>query len=134
LSDLSAHPAKCIAAFWHHPLFSSGQHGNNPGMEDMWEILESNHTDIILNGHDHIYERFSKQDEKGNITSRGITEFVVGSGGRNLYKYSTIKPNSVVHENTVFGVLKMTLHADSYDWEFLSVWGDFTDKGTGKCN
>lgn len=134
LSDLTNHPSKCTLAFWHHPLFSSGQHGNNNMMEDTFEILRTHNADLILNGHDHIYERFAAQDEKGTASPNGMAEFVVGTGGRNLYNYSTIKPNSVIHENTAFGVLKLTLHDVSYDWKFLPAEGNFTDTGSEKCH
>lgn len=132
-NDLATHQSPCTLAYWHHPLFSSGPHGNNPEVRPFWELLYAAGAEIVLNGHDHDYERFAPQDPSGNPAPDGIVEFVVGTGGGNLYSFGTVKPNSLVRNNTDHGVLKLTLRPDGYDWEFISVSGRFSDSGTGAC-
>jgi len=136
--DLKAHPAKCTLAYWHKPLFSSGAaHGNDPEIKPLWDALYSADADVVINGHDHHYERFAPQDPEGKADSpRGIREFVVGTGGKNSHrKLSTPKPNSELRQADTFGVLKLTLRATSYDWEFVPEAGrTFTDAGSGTCH
>jgi hypothetical protein len=134
-ADLAANQNVCTLAYWHTPRFSSGHHGNNPASQALWQALYDYRADVILNGHDHTYERFALQDPNGQVdTTRGIREFVVGTGGGGLYPFSSIQPNSQVRNNTTYGVLKLTLHATSYGWEFVPITGQtFTDSGTGNC-
>ncbi len=136
--DLNAHPAKCTLAYWHKPLFSSGAaHGNDPEIKPLWDALYEANADVVLNGHDHDYERFSPQDPSGKSDpQRGIREFVVGTGGKNSHRsFASPKPNSEVRQADTFGVLKLTLHAAGYDWEFVPEAGKtFTDLGTGTCH
>ena len=136
--DLTAHPAKCTLAYWHKPLFSSGaKHGNDPEVKPLWNALYAANADLVINGHDHDYERFAPQDPSGNLDpQRGIREFVVGTGGKNSHRsFASPKPNSEVRQADTFGVLKLTLHPMSYDWEFVPEAGKtFTDSGTGTCH
>ena len=133
-ADLDAHPHQCVLAYWHHPRFSSGPHGNNTLVKAFWSILYAHHADLVVNGHDHDYERFARQSPTGVRTTRGIREFVVGTGGRSHYSWGAIKPNSMVRNDTTFGVLKLTLHPTSYSWKFIPVAGKtFTDSGTTSC-
>jgi hypothetical protein len=134
-ADLQAHPALCTMAMWHHPRFSSGEHGDDKSMRDIWQALYEAGADVVLSGHDHDYERFALQDADSKADPKGIRQFVVGTGGRELYKWEHGDPDSEVKNNQTFGVLKLTLHADGYDWEFIPVEGQtFTDKGSAKCH
>jgi hypothetical protein len=135
-ADLAAHPAMCTLAYWHKPRFSSGPHNNDATYEALWQALYDGNADVVLNGHDHDYERFAPQDPLGRADAvRGIREFVVGTGGETLYPFTNIRPNSELRRTGVFGVLKLTLHATSYDWQFISAAGNtFTDSGTGACH
>jgi acid phosphatase type 7 len=136
-ADLAAHPSSCKLAYWHKPLFSSGgAHGNDLEITPLWQALYDAHADVVINGHDHNYERFARQDPQGHPDdSRGIREFVVGTGGKNLRPFGTIKANSEVRNNEAFGVLKLTLRPSGYDWLFLSQEGrTFTDSGTTACH
>lgn len=136
-ADLAAHTNKCTLAYWHHPLFSSGQNGDYGGMRDIWQILYSAGAEIVLNGHDHLYERFGPQTPDGRgDPARGIREFIVGTGGVNAdYRFITSKPNSERQISGQNGVLKLTLLADSYQWEFVSAPnGSISDSGTGTCH
>jgi len=136
--DLAQHAETCTLAYFHKPLFSSGgKHGNDPAMKPLWDALYHGGVDVVIGGHDHSYERFAPQDPDGKPDSaHGIREFVVGSGGKNSHRtMGTPKPNSEVRNDDTFGVLKLTLHERSYDWEFISEAGkSFRDAGTGNCH
>lgn len=136
-ADLAANRRICTLAYWHHPLFSSGQNGNANHMLATWQILYEAGVDVVLNGHDHSYERFAPQTPaRVADPERGIRQFVVGTGGRNLTLFPTIQPNSEVRDNTSFGVLRMGLHQASYEWQFLSIpgMGGLADRGAGLCH
>jgi hypothetical protein len=136
-ADLAAHPAACTLAYWHKPLFSSGSaHGNDPEMRPLWQALYDANADVVINGHDHNYERFAPQDPDGHRdAARGIREFVVGTGGKNHRPILLAEPNSESRNADAYGVLKLTLRAGTYDWHFIGEPGkQFTDSGTGKCH
>jgi hypothetical protein len=135
-ADLAANSQGCTLAYWHKPLFSSGPHGNNASVKPLWDALYAANADVVLAGHDHDYERFAPQTPSGSAdATRGIREFVVGTGGKQHYSISSTKPNSQVHNTDTFGVLRLTLHPDGYDWKFLPEAGKtFTDSGTGSCH
>ncbi|HEX7362209.1 MAG TPA: metallophosphoesterase [Bryobacteraceae bacterium] len=134
-ADLQSHPAACTLAYWHEPLFSSGAgHGNDIRYRDFWRDLYEAHATIVLNGHDHDYERFAPQNSDGKADPRGIREFVVGTGGNHLRPFGAPKPNSEVRKAFTFGVLKLTLRTHGYDWQFIPVSGQsFRDSGSGIC-
>jgi hypothetical protein len=134
--DLASNSAACTLAFWHQPRFSSGSHNNDGQMDDAWKALYAAHADVVLNGHDHVYERFAPQDPNQNADPNGITEFIVGTGGDDHGSFDpTIEPNSQVRDATSFGVLKMTLHPNGYDWQFVPTpGGTFTDQGSASCH
>jgi hypothetical protein len=135
--DLQAHPSVCTLAYWHKPLFSSGaKHGNDPEIKAFWQDLYDARTTLVVNGHDHDYERFAPQDPDGKLdTAQGIREFVVGTGGKSHRPFATPLPTSEIRNADTFGVLKLTLHPDSYDWEFIPEAGKaFRDSGSGRCN
>ncbi|HEV2103004.1 MAG TPA: metallophosphoesterase [Candidatus Acidoferrum sp.] len=136
-ADLTAHPTGCTLAYFHKPRFSSGlNHGNDPEVGAFWQALYDFNAELILNGHDHDYERFAPQDPNGNADSRrGIREFVVGTGGKNHREFGFHKANSEVRNNNTFGVLKLTLKVLGYDWKFIPEAGkSFTDSGSGNCH
>jgi hypothetical protein len=135
-ADLAAHPNACTLAYWHHPLFSSGTHGNNPSMGPIWQALYDAHVDVALTGHDHLYERFGPQSASGAPEpGRGIREFVVGTGGESHYTLQSVQPNSAIRSTDAFGVLKLTLRGSGYGWEFLPEAGKtFTDSGSALCD
>jgi hypothetical protein len=118
--------------------FSSGAaHGNVPQMKPLWQMLYHAGADVVINGHDHDYERFAPQDPQGNSDpAHGIREFVVGTGGKNSHRiFAAPDPNSEVRNADAFGVLKLTLHPRSYDWEFVPEAGkSFHDSGHGGCH
>lgn len=133
--DLAKHRGVCTLAFFHHPRFSSGEHGDNERMAAVWKTLYDHGTSVVLSGHDHDYERLAPLDGSGRPDGkRGIRSFVVGSGGATLYGLPGRRAGSEVGNGITWGVLKLTLHPDSYDWEFLPVaGGQFHDVGSGRC-
>jgi len=135
-ADLAAHPRRCTLAYWHHPRFSSGLHGNQQPVAPLWNALYAGGADLVLNGHDHDYERFDPQTPAGRADARrGIREFVVGTGGRSHYPTLIPRANSQRRNSSTFGVLALTLHRDGYSWRFVPEAGSrFTDSGTGRCH
>ncbi len=133
---LAANKARCTLAYWHHARFSSGQHGDDDEMEPLWQALYADGADVVLSGHDHIYERFAPQTPDGRADSRrGIREFVVGTGGKSHYKIRDPAATSVVRNNDTFGVLRLTLHPTRYEYRFVpAAGGTFTDSGRGTCH
>ncbi len=131
-ADLAANPGKHILAMWHIPAFSSGGvHGNNANYLVWWQDLYAAHADLILDGHDHDYERFDLQSPAAVADPNGIREFVVGTGGAGQRPMGTIRANSQVRSSGTYGVLVLTLHAHAYSWQFVPVAGKtFTDAGT----
>ena len=134
-ADLASHSNFCTLAYWHIPLYSSGGRASS-NSKSFWNLLYANNADLILTGHDHIYERFAPQDPNGNLDLvRGIPEFVVGTGGANHTSLVSIAANSIVQNTSTFGILKLTLHDTSYDWQFIPEAGKtFTDSGTASCH
>ena len=135
-SDLAAHTNMCTLAYWHEPRWSSGYHGGDSYYGTFWTDLYNGGADLVLNGHDHDYERFAPQNPSGSLdTATGIREFVVGTGGDSHYAFNAPTANSEVRDSTSFGVLKLTLHATGYDWKFVPISGaTFTDSGSGSCH
>ncbi len=140
--DLAAHAGQCTLAYWHIPRFSSGFHGDTAESHVFWIDLYAAGADIVLNGHDHDYERFAPQTPFGRRDDpKGIREFVVGTGGKNLRSFIRHAPwhsnsNSVVRQSTEFGVLKLELYPTGYTWEFVSTEKPphFTDSGAATCH
>ena len=130
--DLKKSQRKCTLAYWHRPVFSSGHHGAqqkppgvDPSMQQVWRILDVAGVDVVVNGHDHNYERFNPQDGDRKPDPKGMVEFVVGTGGRKLDRSAEVpvhlRRNSKEFNRFTYGVLKLTLHPDSYDFEFIPV-------------
>src|SRR5712691_10556308 len=135
-NDLATHTNLCTLAYWHVPLYSSGGRDSTQ-TKPWWGDLYAANADVVLSGHDHIYERFAPQNSSGVLdNARGIRQFVVGTGGNNHTSIATVFANSQVRDTTTFGVLKLTLHPSSYDWQFVpdTGSGSFTDSGSAPCH
>jgi hypothetical protein len=135
-SDLAANPKQCVLAYWHKPRWSSGStHGSTSNMQAIWQILYNAGAEVVVSGHEHNYERFAQMNASGATVSQGMREFVVGTGGIGHYGFGSALASSEVRNSTAFGVLKLTLHSSSYDWQFVPVAGStFTDSGSAKCH
>ena len=116
---MAASPAACTLAMWHRPLFSSGPNENAGSMREMWRLLSQYGADLVLSGHNHMYERFAPQDADGRPDPRGPRQFVVGTGGYPLYGVAHAQANSEVLDSDTWGVLKLTLKSASYAWELV---------------
>ncbi|GAA1612132.1 metallophosphoesterase family protein [Catellatospora bangladeshensis] len=135
---LDASDAKCTVAMWHHPLFSSGwKHDADPRVKPFFEILYEHGVEVVLNGHNHNYERFAPQTPDGEFDrERGVRQFIVGTGGGGLNGFGKdVDPNSRARNADTFGVLKLTLYPDFYVWKFVGQPGSsFTDTGLTACH
>ena len=123
-ADLRSHARRCTVVYFHHPRFSSGRHGSQYEMQQFWDIMYANGVDIVLVGHDHLYERFAPQTPDAVRDDLfGIRQFTVGTGGAEFYAVSTVQPNSEVIINDTHGVISLALDAGSYAWAFVGVDG-----------
>lgn len=133
--DLSKHRRRCVLAYWHHPRFSSAQHGDSPEVAPFWQMLYEAGADVVIAAHDKVYERFAPQDPDGRPDpERGIRQFTVGTAGEGFYRFTSVRPNSEVRQNATHGVLRLRLTADGYEWAFLPVDGPFSDAGAARCH
>lgn len=134
--DLVQNNKTCTLAYWHHPRYSSGVHGNQPQMGDLWQTLYDGGAELVLSGHDHLYERFAPQNAQGELDrEKGLRQFVIGTGGKSLYPFKTVRPNSEVQAMGVYGVLKMELQPNSYRWQFLAAnTTEFDERGEDLCH
>lgn len=133
--DLLASDARCTLALWHHPRFSSGEHGNDTAVAPFWAALHAAGADLVLNGHDHDYERFAPQDPAGRPDrTGGLTEVVVGTGGAPLRGFKEAVANSVVRASVAHGVLVLVLEPRGWQFRFVSADGSFSDQGRGTCH
>lgn len=137
-SELSSSQNRCSLAYWHHPRFTSGPHNDSDSTlrgEYFWQLLYDHRADIVLAGHDHLYERFAKQSADGTADAlNGIRQFTVGSGGKSLYEFKNILPTSEFRDNKTFGFLKLELYKTSFAWQFINTDGQVLDSGTNTCS
>lgn len=130
-ADLAANPRACIVAYWHHPRlatpYANGTHGPEAAVEPLWDALADAGADLVINGHNHHYERFAP--------NRGITEVIVGTGGTPLVGFaSTIASGSIVRQSTAHGVLRVNLGESGFQADFLPIEGQsFTDSFGAQC-
>jgi hypothetical protein len=136
-TDLAASAKPCTLAYWHKPLFTSSAHPGETATRPLFQALYDYDAEVVVAGHNHTYERFAPMNPQGALdTTAGVRSFVAGMGGASHYAFnSTPRPNSQVRNGTAYGVLKFTLHSDSYEWQFVPVAGQsFTDSGTNACH
>ncbi|WP_246010200.1 metallophosphoesterase [Actinokineospora cianjurensis] len=134
-NDLKATGKPCTAAYFHHPLFTRGSHSPTTTARPIWQALYDNKADLILNGHDHNYQRYAPQRPDGTAdATNGIREVLVGTGGRAFYTFSRTMPNIEASNDNTYGILKLTLSATGYRGQFVPVAGrTFTDDFSGAC-
>jgi len=134
--NLGSDRHRCELAYWHHPRWSSGTvHGSRQAMGPLWKVLYRHGVDVVLNGHEHNYERFSLMSPAGRWAPRaGIREFVVGTGGRGHYSLGRPSRGSQRRIDNRFGVLRMVLHPRSYEWRFVAGFGGVLDRGRRACH
>jgi hypothetical protein len=131
---LEANPTSCTLAYWHVPRWSSGaEHGNSTKSAAIWSLLYTHRADVVLNGHDHVYERFALKRPDGTVVADGIRQFTSGLGGRSRYGFGQIVKGSQVRYNGGFGVLELTLSQGQYSWRFVNTQNVVKDSGTSRC-
>ena len=134
-NDLAANTKPCVLAYWHHPRWSSGSHGSDTSVSAFWNTLHAAGADVVLVGHDHLYERFGLQNTTGAADANGIRQFTVGTGGKSLYTFGTPLATSQARNNTTYGVLMLKLQPSSYSWRFIPEAGKtYTDSGSTACH
>ena len=135
-ADLAARPRRCVLAYWHHARFSSGPHHTSPRTAALFQALYDAGADVVVVGHDHLYERFAPLAPDGTPNpARGVRQFVVGTGGGRLYDFGRVERGSEFRYNAGWGVLKLTLYPRGYTWQFLGVDGArVIDSGSGACH
>ena len=134
--ELARTDARCTLAAMHHPRFSSGPHGDYAPVAPLWQALDDGGADLLLVGHDHLYERFAPQTDTadaGVADPAGLRQITVGTGGFSLYQAERVAPNSEVIIDDALGVLVLTLRLDGYDWSFVGVDGTELDAGSEDC-
>ncbi len=134
-ADLRANRTTCVAAYWHHPLFSSGKHGNDSGVKPFWDALYAAGAELIINGHDHDYERFAPQTPGGRLAPAfGLREVVVGTGGAGLRRFFDVQPHSRVRIANRHGAIVLRLSTGGYTGQFRTVSGFVRDSFSGSCH
>ena len=126
---LAHRPAPCTIAAWHHPLLTAGEYRGSADVRaaalPLWRATTRGGVDVVLNGHDHNYQRWSPR--------QGVREFVVGTGGRSHYRVTPV-PRLAAHDDRHFGALVLTLRADrTYRYAFWTVHHRRLDAGRGRC-
>lgn len=134
-AELRRNRALCTLAYWHKPQFAGADHELDGDFRALWQALYADRAEVVLNGHEHNYQRFAPMEPSGAVdTARGIREFVVGTGGRGHETFRTPAANTRVSNTDTYGVLRLTLRARSYEWRFVPEAGKtFTDRGSGRC-
>ena len=134
-ADLAATTKSCVLAYWHHPRFSSGDHGSSTKMSTVWDVLYQGNAEVVVEGHDHNYERFAPMTASGvRDDARGLRSFVVGTGGTGHRAFATIQPNSEYRDNVAFGVIKFELSEGAYRWSLVTTTGTALDSGSASCH
>ncbi len=135
LQELASAGETCVLAFWHHPRFSWGRYTGYGPVAPIWEALYRRGADVILAAHDHNYQRFAPLDGAGRPDQRGVRQFVVGTGGRSLYRAlqrGEVRPEFLRDDR--FGVLRLKLYPGRYTWEFVTTRGEVLDRGASHCS
>ncbi|WP_219721950.1 chitosanase [Microbacterium aurantiacum] len=133
-ADLASNTKQCVAAYMHHPGFSSGSHGNEPVAQPFWKMLANANVEIVLSGHDHDYERFAAMNASGAASSAGTVQIVSGLGGHEMRDFSNTKPNSVKRINTAYGVSQLDFTDTTVTHKFVDIGGTVLDSNTITCH
>lgn len=133
--DLASNRHKCTAVYYHHPRFSSGKHGDHFQMQKIWDIMYANGVELVLDGHDHLYERFARMNAEGEPDDRfGMRQITVGTGGAEFYAVNNRHPQSEVVINDRHGVLALALDDGRFAWAFVTTDGTIADSGEEACH
>jgi hypothetical protein len=127
-SDLAADTAECTLLYWHRPRWTTDPSHDDLEIDPFWQDADSAHADVVLNGHAHLYARFAPDQA-------GVREFIAGTGGHDVPGTTERRSTIQALRTHQFGILLLTLHPDSYEWQFLpTAGGTYTDYGTADCS
>ena len=133
--DLRLNKQRCTLLYWHHPYWSTDAQQGSSTVETFWKIANRFRAEVVVNGHDHFYERYAPMNSQSKYDKEGVRMFIVGTGGSDLHALPEIRPNNIARDNSTFGVIKFNLYSSRYEWEFIPTeGGQFTDSGAGECH
>jgi acid phosphatase type 7 len=134
-NDLATNGALCELAYWHHPIASSGEHGNDARARPIFALFDAQGGDLVLNGHDHNYERFTKINSLGQVSASGVRQIIVGTGGTSLRGQGFVQPGSERRNFNTHGIVDINLSSTGYSGKFVPApgFGSFTDSFSGTC-
>src|SRR3954452_2840599 len=132
-SDLATNSRPCTLVYFHEPRYNIGEEGDTPSLQDLWSLMAQNGVDVVLNGHDHTYQRWQPLDGAGNPAPGGMTEFIVGTGWHAIGRL--VRASSrIAAQAAQFGALRMELRPDGGDWQFMTTAGTTLDSGALQCS
>jgi len=141
---LSTRSNRPMLAVWHYEPFSAAQFNPGhifhatlgPGMAAIWDELQAAGCEIVIAGHDHAYQRFSRKDSDGtdNATD-GMRSIVVATLNNNYLSanspVSPTTPEAYNNSTSFVGVTVLDLYSDRYEWQFVGIDGvTYTDSGS----
>lgn len=134
-AELDEHPSPCTIVAFHRPRYSSGFHGDFAEIDPLWRLVVDAGADVVLNGHEHSYERLGPMDADGHADAKGVGAFIVGTGGALLRGFDDVVETSQVRIDDRHGVLVLQLADGTFDWTFRSTPDDMVeDQGMGACH
>ena len=132
--DLAAHPRDCSLFYMHHPRFSSGiEHGSDTKLSRFFFIALKNEVEMVLAGHEHNYERFRRMRANGEVDKSGVMSFVSGAGGKSAHHFGKVERGSAYRLAKRFGVLRLALREDRFNFSFRGINGQVKDRGKRSC-
>jgi chitodextrinase len=133
VDDLAANTQPCTLVYYHQPLYNIGQEGSSSYLAPIWSLLAQHGVDLVLNGHDHTYQRWQPLDGGGNPSPAGVTEIIVGTGGHALGSFVT-SDSRVAASSTEFGALRLDLNGGGATYQFVTTQGQTRDSGSIACS
>jgi len=133
VDDLNANTQPCTLVMYHQPLFNIGDEGSTTSVSAIWSLLAQHSVDLVVNGHDHTYQRWAPLDGAGNPSPTGVTELVDGTGGHALGSFPTSDPR-VASSSIAYGAMRLTLNPDGASYQYTSTAGITLDSGSVRCD
>ena len=132
VNDLQNNTQPCTLVYYHQPLYNIGEEGGSTYLAPIWSLLAQHSVDLVVNGHDHTYQRWQPLDGSGNPSSTGVTEIIAGTGGHALGSFIT-SDSRVAASATEFGALRLDLNSGGAAYQFVNTQGQTRDSGTVSC-
>jgi len=135
-ADLKANTSPCVLVFYHEPLYNIGEETSATGMQAAWKLMAQDKVTLVLNGHDHDYQRWTAMDGNGNPDPDGVTEIIAGTAGHGLQSFITSDSRMLKgydDSNPQYGVLRLQLSSTSASFKFINTSNVVKDSGTITC-